>query len=182
MTIFGKKNTTAEMLLKAYRNLSDEERTKFEQGLKSRVDESVGAQEAVDNDKDTQSAADRIDESVGAQGAETDGETGAGDENPETAGEEQAETGGEETPTDAEIVTAENDARAAQDARLDAIEAQFADLLGKVEQLTTAFGEIGEIKSGSFGASEVGDNVDTTDEQRDDDRIMANFYGGGYRK
>ena len=31
---------------------------------------------------------------------------------------------------------------------------RFADLLGKVEQLTTAFGEIGEIKSGSFGASD----------------------------
>lgn len=178
MAIFGKKITTAEMLLKALKDLSDEERTKFEQSFKDRVDESVGAQEEADNEQDTQSADDRIDESVGAENAD-EGNAADVEEANETDGKETAET---DTQTNEEVATAESDEHKALLARIDAQDAQLADLLTAVETLKTAFGEIGEIKSGDFGATEVGDNVDTTAEERDDDRIMSNFYGSAYRK
>ncbi len=176
MAIFGKKITTAEMLLKALNDLSDEERTKFEQSLKDRVDESVGAQEEADNEQDTQSAEDRVDESVGAENANAD--ENADDVVKESTDDTNVEeTEDTDVPTNEEVATAEDEKYKALLARIDAQDAQIASLM-------TAFGEIGELKdkSENFGATEVGDNVDTSDEQRDDDRIMANFYGSSYRK
>ena len=184
MALFGRKLTTAEQVLEAYKNLSDEERTKFEQSLKDRVDESVGEQEHDDGNEDTQTAADRVDESEGEERAEE-----ADKEETETAKEEpeddEEETQPEELPAEeeekeTEASTEEVEERA--DETYQAIAARIDELvarLEKLEQLVIDSEEGG--KAGEFGATQSGD-MGGDEEETDDDRVMRNFYGHAYRK
>lgn len=61
--------TTLEQVKKAYADLSDEDKKSFHQSLKDRVDESVGEQEHLDDDRDSQTAKDRVDEAEGEEKA-----------------------------------------------------------------------------------------------------------------
>lgn len=58
---------TYEQIIKAYEDLSDDDKKKFHQTLKDRIDESVGEQEHLDGDKDSQTAKARVDESLGEE-------------------------------------------------------------------------------------------------------------------
>lgn len=187
MALFGRKLTTAEQVLEAYKNLSDEEKTKFEQSLKDRVDESVGEQEHDDGNEDTQSAADRVDESEGEERAEeTDKEeTETAEEEPKDEDDEEEETQPEELPAEeeeeeTEASTEEVEERAdetyqAMAARIDELVAR----LEKLEQLVIDSEEGG--KAGEFGATQSGD-MSGDEEETDDDRVMRAFYGHAYRK
>lgn len=186
MALFGRKLTTAEQVLEAYKNLSDEERTKFEQSLKDRVDESVGEQEHDDGNEDTQTAADRVDESEGEERAEEADkeETETAKEEPEDEDDEE-ETQPEELPAEeeeeeTEASTEEVEERAdetyqAMAARIDELVAR----LEKLEQLVIDSEEGG--KAGEFGATQSGD-MSGDEEETDDDRVMRAFYGHAYRK
>lgn len=186
MALFGRKLTTAEQVLEAYKNLSDEERTKFEQSLKDRVDESVGEQEHDDGNEDTQTAADRVDESEGEERAEEvdKEETETAKEEPEDEDDEE-ETQPEELPAEeeeeeTEASTEEVEERAdetyqAMAARIDELVAR----LEKLEQLVIDSEEGG--KAGEFGATQSGD-MSGDEEETDDDRVMRAFYGHAYRK
>lgn len=61
--------TTLEQVQKAYADLSEEDKKSFHQSLKDRVDESVGEQEHLDDDRDSQTAKDRVDEAEGEEKA-----------------------------------------------------------------------------------------------------------------
>ena len=186
MALFGRKLTTAEQVLEAYKNLSDEERTKFEQSLKDRVDESVGEQEHDDGNEDTQTAADRVDESEGEERAEEADkeETETAKEEPEDEDDEE-ETQPEELPAEeeeeeTEASTEEVEERA--DETYQAIAARIDELvarLEKLEQLVIDSEEGG--KAGEFGATQSGD-MSGDEEETDDDRVMRAFYGHAYRK
>lgn len=186
MALFGRKLTTAEQVLEAYKNLSDEERTKFEQSLKDRVDESVGEQEHDDGNEDTQTAADRVDESEGEERAEEadEEETETAKEEPEDEDDEE-ETQPEELPAEeeeeeTEASTEEVEERA--DETYQAIAARIDELvarLEKLEQLVIDSEEGG--KAGEFGATQSGD-MSGDEEETDDDRVMRAFYGHAYRK
>ena len=69
--LFKRRNkmTTLEQIQKAYDDLSEDDKKKFHQSLKDRIDESVGEQEHDDGNKDSQSAKDRVDESLGEEKA-----------------------------------------------------------------------------------------------------------------
>lgn len=86
--------TTLEEVRKAYEDLSEDDKAKFHQSLKDRVDESVAAQEREHGQEDSQTAKDRIDEAEGAEKA--DEERKEEGEKPE----EHAET--EDKPEEAE--------------------------------------------------------------------------------
>lgn len=86
--------TTLEEVRKAYEDLSEDDKAKFHQSLKDRVDESVAAQEREHGEEDSQTAKDRIDEAEGAEKA--DEERKEEGEKPE----EHAET--EDKPEEAE--------------------------------------------------------------------------------
>ena len=192
MALFGRKLTTAEQVLEAYKNLSDEEKTKFEQSLKDRVDESVGEQEHDDGNEDTQTAADRVDESEGEERAEE-----ADKEETETAEEEPKDEGGEEEvpveeETQPEELPAEEEEEETEasteeveeraDETYKAIAARIDELvarLEKLEQLVIDSEEGG--KAGEFGATQSGD-MSGDEEETDDDRVMRTFYGHAYRK
>ena len=186
MALFGRKLTTAEQVLEAYKNLSDEERTKFEQSLKDRVDESVGEQEHDDGNEDTQTAADRVDESEGEERAEEADkeETETAKEEPEDEDDEE-ETQPEELPAEEEeeeteasteeVEEREDETYQAMAARIDELVAR----LEKLEQLVIDSEEGG--KAGEFGATQSGD-MSGDEEETDDDRVMRAFYGHAYRK
>lgn len=63
------KMSTLEQVKKAYADLSEDDKKSFHQSLKDRVDESVGEQEHLEDDRDSQSAKDRIDEAEGEKRA-----------------------------------------------------------------------------------------------------------------
>lgn len=90
--------TTLEEVRKAYEDLSEDDKAKFHQSLKDRVDKSVAAQEREHGEEDSQTAKDYIDEAEGAERA--DEERKAEGENPEEHAEtedksEEAEAEGE---------------------------------------------------------------------------------------
>ena len=58
---------TIEQILKAYKDLSEDDKKKFKQSIEDRIDESVGEQEHLDGDKDSQTAKDRVAESLGEE-------------------------------------------------------------------------------------------------------------------
>ena len=186
MALFGRKLTTAEQVLEAYKNLSDEEKTKFEQSLKDRVDESVGEQEHDDGNEDTQTAADRVDESEGEERAEEvdKEETETAKEEPKDEDDEE-ETQPEELPAEEEeeeteasteeVEEREDETYQAMAARIDELVAR----LEKLEQLVIDSEEGG--KAGEFGATQSGD-MSGDEEETDDDRVMRAFYGHAYRK
>lgn len=64
------KPTTLEEVKKAYERLSDEDKAKFKESYSDRVDESVGAQEEADGQKDEQTAEDRVDEAEATETAD----------------------------------------------------------------------------------------------------------------
>ena len=186
MALFGRKLTTAEQVLEAYKNLSDEERTKFEQSLKDRVDESVGEQEHDDGNEDTQTAADRVDESEGEERAEEADkeETETAEEEPKDEDDEE-ETQPEELPAEEEeeeTAASTEDVEERADETYQAIAARIDELvarLEKLEQLVIDSEEGG--KAGEFGATQSGD-MGGDEEETDDDRVMRAFYGHAYRK
>lgn len=81
--------TTLEEVRKAYEDLSEDDKAKFHQSLKDRVDESVAAQEREHGEEDSQTAKDRIDEAEGAEKADEERKEEAEGENHEA--EEHAE-------------------------------------------------------------------------------------------
>lgn len=102
--------TTLEQIKKAYADLSAEDKKSFHQSIKDRVDESVGEQEHLDGDRDSQTAKDRIDEAEGAEKAD--------EERKEDVHEERQD---ERTDRHAD--------------RLGAVEKQLADLTAVVAEL-----------------------------------------------
>ena len=113
---------TIDEVRKAYEDLSDEDKKKFQQSLTDRVDESVGEQEEESGTEDTQTAKDRIDESVGEEIAdeteELEGE-GPKEEVSEEVHEEAQDEAHEEVAKENEY---QDDAIKAINARLDRIE------------------------------------------------------------
>lgn len=178
MALFGRKLTTAEQVLEAYKNLSDEERTKFEQSLKDRVDESVGEQEHDDGNEDTQTAADRVDESEGEERAVEEEK----EETPEETSEVEPE---EEQPVveeEEETATSTEEVEERADETYQALVARIDELVARLEKLEqlTIDGEE-QSKAREFGATASGDMTDD-EEETDDDRVMRSFYGASYRK
>lgn len=112
---------TIDEVRKAYEDLSDEDKKKFQQSLTDRVDESVAAQEEESGTEDTQTAKDRIDEAEGAEFAdkEKDGELEEGEGFPEEVHEEAQDVAHEKA---AEVNSEQDDAIKAINARLDRIE------------------------------------------------------------
>lgn len=176
MALFGKK-VSVESILKDIAQLSEEDKAKVLDGLKSaedtgeqvaeaendiaakgedtqttedRVDESVAAQEEDEGDEDTQTAEDRIDESVGEEQAEDDG------------------TSLEDRVAALEEKANDNAANEALAQRIAALE----ERLGKVVESL-------DIKP--FGSkTETPENVDEEDDR--DERVMRSYYGKNYRK
>lgn len=75
------KMTTLEEVRKAYEDLSEEDKKRFDEGraepkqtVQDRIDESLGEQEAEHGQKDSQSAKDREDEALGAEHADGKGD------------------------------------------------------------------------------------------------------------
>lgn len=62
--------TTTEQILKAFEDLSEEDKKTFKQSIQDRVDESVAAQEKAEGDENSQDAKDRVDEAIGEDKAE----------------------------------------------------------------------------------------------------------------
>lgn len=112
---------TIDEVRKAYEDLSDEDKKKFQQSLTDRVDESVGEQEKESGTEDTQTAKDRVDEAEGAKLAdeEKDGELKEGEGFPEEVHEEAQDEAHEKT---AEVNSDQDDAIKAINERLDRIE------------------------------------------------------------
>lgn len=75
--------TTLEEVRKAYEDLSEDDKAKFHQSLKDRVDESVAAQEREHGEEDSQTAKDRIDEAEGTEKADEERKEGAEEESSE---------------------------------------------------------------------------------------------------
>lgn len=61
--------STLEEVKKAYADLSEDDKKSFHQSLKDRVDESVGEQEHLKGETDSQTAKDRVDEAEGEEKA-----------------------------------------------------------------------------------------------------------------
>lgn len=112
---------TIDEVRKAYEDLSDEDKKKFQQSLTDRVDESVGEQEKESGTEDTQTAKDRVDEAEGAELAdeEKDGELKEGEGFPEEVHEEAQDDTHEKAAEENEY---QSDAIKAINARLDRIE------------------------------------------------------------
>lgn len=103
--------TTLEQVKKAYADLSEEDKKSFHQSIKDRVDESVGEQEHLEGDRDSQSAKDRVDEAAGAEKADEERQ-------------EEVHEGRQDERTDS------------HDDRLGAVEKQLADLKAAVAELS----------------------------------------------
>lgn len=58
---------TIEQILKAYKDLSEDDKKKFKQSIEDRIDESVGEQEHLEGDKDSQTAKDAHEEKDAAK-------------------------------------------------------------------------------------------------------------------
>lgn len=118
---------TIDEVRKAYEDLSDEDKKKFQQSLTDRVDESVGEQEEESGTKDTQTAKDRIDESVGEEIAD---ET-------EELKEEPKEEVSEEVHEEAQD-EAHEEAAKENEYQSDAIKA-INERLDRIEQMVSSF-------------------------------------------
>lgn len=102
--------TTLEQVRKAYEDLSDDDKKSFHQSISDRIHESIAAQERADGNEDSQSAAAREHEALGAEHADGNGDVEELHESDDTAEEKR-----------------EDDGMKAVLARLDAIEARFAN-------------------------------------------------------
>lgn len=124
--------TTFDEIVKAYEDLSEDDKKKFHQTLKDRIDESVGDQERDSDDEDSQDAKDRVDEALGAEKADVEkGEDE--DKDPEPEADDEGEDEDEpETAGDLEDHEAEDDAKAKTvEERLDKIEAMLKKIVGE---------------------------------------------------
>lgn len=190
--MFGKKKT-AEDLLELYKQLSEEERAKFDEAHGKKPDTTEEVAEAkediADKGEDTQTEKDRVDESVAAQEEDTgteDTQT-AEDRVDEAEGEdkakeeEKAETEGEKTeeeakpePEQPETLDTGRDDRGAevlemQSARMDAVEAQLAELVKRFETL------VDNLDRRSFGGAKP--SAPTQENDRDEmSDVMRNYY------
>ncbi len=119
--------TTLEEARKAYEDLSDDDKKSFHQSIADRIHESIGEQEHDDGDKDSQSAADREHEALGAEHADGKGDVAELHEtDPKEDGKEENASREEERREDAHEER-QDDGMKAILARLDALEARFAD-------------------------------------------------------
>lgn len=192
--MFGKKKT-AEDLLELYKQLSEEEKAKFDeahgkksdtteevaeakediaekgedtQTEKDRVDESVAAQEEETGTEDTQTAEDRVDEAEGDDKAKEE-------EKIEPEGEKtEEETKTEPEQTEPETLDTGRDDRGAevlemQSARMDAVEAQLAELVKRFETL------VDNLDRKSFGFAMPSAPTQENDREEMSD-VMRNYY------
>lgn len=192
--MFGKKKT-AEDLLELYKELSEEERAKFDEALgkkpdtteevaeakddiaekgkdtqteKDRVNESVAAQEEDTGTEDTQTAKDRVDEAEGEDKAKKEEETKPEGEEPKGEGEPEPEQPEPET-----IDTGRDDrgkeVLEMQSARMDAVEAQLAELVKRFETL------VDNLDRRSFGGAKPSAPTQENDREEMSD-VMRNYY------
>lgn len=112
------KPTALDEVRKAYEDLSDDDKATFRQSIADRVHESVGEQEAENDQKDDQTAADREHEALGEEHADGEGETDElGETDDEESEEDAAEDAAEEKHEDAQDEKHEDAKNADEDLR-----------------------------------------------------------------
>lgn len=153
--------TTFEEIVKAYEDLSEDDKKKFHQTLKDRIDESVADQEREDKDEDKQDAKDRVDEALGEEEKDLeDGDDEAADPEPES--DDEGEEGDEpEAAEDLEDHEAEDDAKAKTvEERLDKIEAMLMKIVGEdadaAEDVEKKAKEVYGLGGGTFAPEDNG--------------------------
>lgn len=160
--------TTFDEIVKAYEDLSEDDKKKFHQTLKDRIDESVADQEREGDDEDSQDAKDRVDEALGAEKADI--EKG---EDEDEASEPESDDEGEgedepETTEDLEDHEAEDDAKAKTvEERLDKIEAMLMKIVGEdteaAEDVEKKAKEVYGLGGGTFTPDEKGESKSKAD-------------------
>lgn len=141
------KPTALDEVRKAYENLSDEDKKTFEQSIADRIHESVGEQEAENDQKDDQTAADREHEALGEEHAEGKGETDElgetdkpEDGKDEDAAKTEAENPAEEKP--AEEAAEEKHEEAQEDKSEEAEPSDGGDLREVIKALEARVAEL----------------------------------------
>lgn len=120
----NKKMTTLEQIKKAYEDLSEDDRKSFQQSIADRIHESIGEQERLDGNEDSQSAAAREHEALGAEHAAGKGDVSElheKDDAPEEKREDAANKAREDTHEERQ-----DDGMKDVLARLEKLEARFA--------------------------------------------------------
>lgn len=117
-----KNMTTLEQILKAYKDLSDDDKKNFKESIDDRIDESVGEQEHLDGDKDSQSAKDRIDEAIGTEDADKKADDKSHDESGDGGEEKHDDVTEPQSASESEALKALREDVAKLTARLDLIE------------------------------------------------------------
>lgn len=181
MALFNKKPTTAEEISKAIANLSDEDKKKvFEQSFKDKLDESVGEQEHLDGNEDSQTAKDRVNEHDGEEDAieERDdaAETEAADDADKVADDIKGGEGDEEDGIHDDVDASDEQEEHHEDviqaltARVEALEARLAEYAEIVKDITNLGNA--DTPLGASGQADVGEADDALTE---DDRIMSKY-------
>jgi hypothetical protein len=140
-----KKPFTLEEIMKAYEDLSDDDKKSFRQSIADRVHESIAAQEKADGNEDSQSAADREHEALGAEHADGEGdvseigETDATDEKREeeieSAEEKKDEMEVQEKSDNEKEADNSDDALQALSSRISALEEEIKDFISLKEKM-----------------------------------------------
>lgn len=155
---------TYEEIVKAYEDLSEDDKKKFHQTLKDRIDESVGEQEREDGDEDSQDAKDRVDESLGEEEKDLEEEeTEAGDGDGDDAEEEAEETEKELEDHEAD----DEKMKKSYDERLDRIEKLLMKIVGEdseaAEDVEKKAKEVYGLGGGTFAPEAGSDKKDKPD-------------------
>lgn len=169
MALFNRK-LTADDIIKALSDLSDDDKEKVRQSLKDRVDESVGEQEHEQGTEDSQTAKDRVDESIGAEAAD-EGET---EEEVVRRDEQEAEEQSE-PETEEQTEEEKEEGYSAFDARIAVLEDTVAKYGDMIEALTS------KLEDGDFGRTPAPAS-EQVDNDGEDDRIMKAYYGANFRR
>lgn len=160
--------TTFDEIVKAYEDLSEDDKKKFHQTLKDRIDESVADQEREGDDEDSQDAKDRVDEALGAEKADVEKDEDE-DKDPEPEADDEGEGEDEpETAEDLEDHEAEDDAKAKTvEERLDKIEAMLMKIVGEdteaAEDVEKKAKEVYGLGGGTFVPDEKGEGKGKVD-------------------
>lgn len=155
---------TFDEIVKAYEDLSEDDKKKFHQTLKDRIDESVGEQEREDGDEDSQDAKDRVDESLGEEEhlEEKDEEEDSDEDG------EDAEEATEDAEEDLDDHKTEDEAKAKTvEERLDKIEAMLMKIVGEdaeaAEDIEKKAKETYGLGGGTFAPEAGSDKKDKPD-------------------
>ena len=142
----------------------------FDYPEKDRVDESVGEQEKLDGNEDSQTAKDRVDEIEGEteEVEEPEGEPAATPEVEKPT--EEVEADKQPAPGDGTMENPKDEVHEALNARIAALEETLHKVLEKLENQ-----DFGGIKANSTEKVE-------NDALSEDDRIMRSYYGNSYRR